>query len=50
MDEAKGLPEDDTSSRYTYTKYFWKNFDEVNEGKIVAWIFEKEDKGWRFKR
>jgi len=50
MDEAKVLPDDDTSSRYTYTKFFWKNFDEVNEGKIVAWIFEKEDKGWRFKR
>jgi len=50
MDEANSLPEDDTSSRYTYTKFFWKNFDEVNEGKIVAWIFENEDKGWRFKR
>ncbi len=50
IDDANNLPDDDTSSRYTYTKFFWKNFDEVNEGKIVAWIFEKEDKGWRFKR
>lgn len=50
MDQASKLPEDDTSSRYTYTKYFWKNFEEINEGKIVSWIFENEDKGWRFKR
>lgn len=50
MDQASKLPEDDTSSRFTFTKYFWKNFDEINEGKIVGWIFENEDKGWRFKR
>jgi hypothetical protein len=50
MDQASKLPEDDTSSRFTFTKYFWKNFEEINAGKIVGWIFEHEDKGWRFKR
>ncbi len=50
MNEANSLPVDDTSSRYNYTKFFWKNFENVDEGKIVAWIFENEDKGWRFKR
>ncbi|HRP01334.1 MAG TPA: NAD-dependent epimerase/dehydratase family protein [Candidatus Kapabacteria bacterium] len=50
MEQASQLPDDDTSSRYTYTKYFWKNFEDINEGKIVGWIFENEDKGWRFKR
>jgi len=50
MNQANALPEDDTSSRFTFTKYFWKNYEEINEGKIVGWIFENEDKGWRFKR
>lgn len=50
MNMASALPENDTSSRYNYTKYFWKNFDNIDEGKIVGWIFEFEDKGWRFKR
>ncbi len=40
----------DTSSRYNYTLQYWDNFENLPEGKIVAWIFENEDKGWRFKR
>jgi hypothetical protein len=50
MEQSKSLPADDTSSRYTYTLDYWDNFETFNEGKIVAWIFENEDKGWRFKR
>lgn len=50
IEQANNSPEDDTSSRYTYTKDYWDNFETFNEGKIVGWIFEYEDKGWRFKR
>ncbi len=50
MDFTNKLPKDDTSSRFTYTMDYWDNFDGFDEGKIVGWIFENEDKGWRFKR
>ncbi len=50
MDYTSKLPSDDTSSRFTYTMDYWDNFDGFDEGKIVGWIFENEDKGWRFKR
>jgi hypothetical protein len=50
MEHSNSFPKNDTSSRYTYTNEFWGNFDEIDEGKIVGWIFEFEDKGWRFKR
>ncbi|MGB9702352.1 MAG: short-chain dehydrogenase [Candidatus Kapaibacteriota bacterium] len=50
IDQSKSFPIEDTSSRYTYTVDYWDNFETFNEGKIVSWIFENEDKGWRFKR
>ena len=50
INESKALPIDDTSSRFTYTQDYWDYFGTFNEGKIVGWIFENEDKGWRFKR
>lgn len=50
IEQADSYPVDDTSSRFTYTKDYWDNFETFNEGKIVGWIFEYEDKGWRFKR
>jgi hypothetical protein len=39
-----------TGSRYFYTEHYWENFDSIDGGKIAAWIFEHEDKGWRYKR
>ncbi len=41
---------DTTGSRYYYTEEHWGNFDEFDEGKIVGWVFENEDKGARWKR
>jgi len=41
---------DATGSRYYYTAEHWGNFDEFDEGKIVGWVFENEDKGARWKR
>lgn len=50
ISQADSYPIDDTSSRYTYTQEYWDHYETFNEGKIVGWIFEFEDKGWRFKR
>lgn len=50
MEEAAGIPEYDTSSRNVYTKSYWNDFGEIEEGKIVGWIFEREEEGFRFKR
>ncbi|MBX3043437.1 MAG: short-chain dehydrogenase [Candidatus Kapabacteria bacterium] len=50
MNHSNSLPNDDTSSRFTYTNDFWDKFENIDEGKVVSWIFEFEDKGWRFKR
>jgi hypothetical protein len=48
--QTKGMLGDTTGSRYYYTAEHWGNFDEFDEGKIVGWIFEHEDKGNRWKR
>lgn len=50
MEHSNTFPKVDTSSRYNYTNEYWDNFENIDEGKIVGWIFEFEDKGWRFKR
>ncbi|MBP7214863.1 MAG: short-chain dehydrogenase [Candidatus Kapabacteria bacterium] len=50
MDDANSKDPMNTSSKYVYTKQYWDNFETFNEGKIVAWVFENIDKGWRFKR
>ena len=48
--EVQSIALDDTSSRHYCGKHYWADFNEVDEGKLAAWIFEREDKGWRFKR
>lgn len=48
--EVQLIAPDDTSSRHYYGKHYWVDFNEIDEGKLAAWIFEREDKGWRFKR
>lgn len=50
ISEAESIPVSETGSRYTYTRDYWDNFKTIDEGKIAGWIFEYEDKGWRFKR
>lgn len=50
INQANEIPDTDTGSRYTYTKDYWDNFEKIDEGKLAAWIFEFEDKGWRWKR
>jgi len=50
QEDAQAKDPMNTSSRFVYTKQYWDNFETFNEGKIVAWVFENIDQGWRFKR
>ncbi len=49
MDEAESIPEDDTSSMYVRNKRYWNNFEGVDIGKVVSWIFINEEHGGRMK-
>ncbi len=49
INEAESLPETDTSSMYVRNKKYWNNFNSIDIGKIVGWIFIKEEKGERMK-
>ena len=48
--QVKNNLQEETGSLYQYDSAFWDNFETIDEGKIVAWIFENEDKGYRIKR
>jgi hypothetical protein len=37
------------SSRYIFDNNYWENFNDINLGKVVSWIFINEDKGSRHK-
>jgi len=50
IEQANSIDELDTSSRFAFTKDYWEKFNTIDHGKLAAWIFEFEDKGWRFKR
>jgi len=43
------IPVGETSSRFIYTKEYWNNFEKIEPGKIVGWIFSFEEKGLRMK-
>lgn len=47
--ELVSLPANDTSSRNFRTAEYWQQFNEIDEGKIVGWIFTEEEKGRRMK-
>jgi polysaccharide biosynthesis protein len=48
--QAESVPNNDTSSGFVYDEEYWNFFKTIEPGKIAGWIFEYEDKGWRFKR
>jgi hypothetical protein len=47
--ETEKIPPEETSSRYLRTRPYWKNFREIDPGKIVGWIFSEEERGKRMK-
>lgn len=49
IEEAERIPIDDTSSLHVRTKQYWNNFEEIDIGKVVSWIFIHEEKGKRMK-
>jgi hypothetical protein len=48
-DEIQAIPEYDTSSRFEHDRRYWYEEDEINFGKVVGWIFTKEEQGLRMK-
>ena len=49
IDDAEGIDPTDTSSMHVRTKKYWNNFEVIDIGKVVGWIFIKEEKGERMK-
>ncbi len=49
-EEIEAIPEHDTSSRHLRNRRFWGGESEIRPGKIVGWLLETEDGGWRIKR
>jgi hypothetical protein len=50
ISQAKSVPSEDSSSGFVFDEEFWNFFKTIEPGKIAGWIFQHEDKGWRFKR
>jgi hypothetical protein len=49
IEEAGSIPEDDTSSMHLRNKEYWNNFESIDIGKVVSWIFIHEEHGLRMK-
>lgn len=49
IDEAESYPADDTSSMHVRTIRYWNNFETIDIGKVVSWIFIHEERGKRMK-
>lgn len=49
ISQAESIPANDTSSTYVFTKDFWNNFQTIDIGKVVGWLFITEEKGERIK-
>ncbi len=49
MDEANSIPKIDTSSMHVRTKKYWNNYNTIDIGKVVSWIFIHEEQGKRMK-
>lgn len=49
ISETESITHDDTSSMHVRTKKYWNNFESIDIGKVVGWIFIKEEKGERMK-
>jgi len=49
MKEVESSVHSDTSSRNFRTMEYWDRFENIDEGKIVGWIFTEEEKGKRMK-
>ncbi|MCK6615260.1 MAG: short-chain dehydrogenase [Ignavibacteriaceae bacterium] len=49
MEEADAISDDDSSSLHVRTKSYWNNYETIDPGRVVSWIFIHEEKGKRIK-
>ena len=49
MIEAQSISDDDTSSLHVRNKRYWNNWEQIDMGKVVSWIFIHEEHGLRMK-
>ena len=49
MDEVENIPANDTSSMHVRNRKYWNNFESIDIGKVVGWLFIKEERGERMK-
>jgi hypothetical protein len=49
IEETEKIPKEDTSSRFVRDRDFWNNYEEIDIGKIVGWLFIYEELGERMK-
>lgn len=49
MSEAESIKGKDTSSLHVRTPSYWNNYEEIDIGRVVSWLFINEEKGRRMK-
>lgn len=49
IEETEKIPAEDTSSRFVRDRDYWNNYEEIDIGKIVGWLFIYEELGARMK-
>ncbi len=49
MEEAESISPTDTSSMHVRNKRYWNNFETIDIGKVVGWLFIVEEHGGRMK-
>jgi len=49
IETAESIHEDDTSSMFVRNKRYWNNFEKIDIGKVVGWLFIVEEEGMRMK-
>ena len=49
MAQSEMMTESSYSSRFVFNNDYWHNFEDINIGKVVGWIFINEERGLRMK-
>lgn len=49
MQDVRDIPPGESSSRNLRNRAYWNEFQDIDPGKLVGWIFSEEEKGKRMK-
>ncbi|MGD8781840.1 MAG: short-chain dehydrogenase [Ignavibacteria bacterium] len=49
ISDVESIPPNDTSSMHVRNKKYWNNFETIDIGKVVGWLFIDEERGERMK-